>query len=410
MAKELIAKNMLSKYIARVWFLHGLLPTIAATVMQKHGIDMEDPSMVDYDAIWEFMVKATTAKKAIQWMNREQVTDSSWQHEIKELADHVHAGVAIPKEKEANETMRAPATVPAVMMKSDRMIEELTKLFGQLNMNIGVLVQWIVSQSQVGNGVMHPQAWVYQTSGVSRATQGGGEGGLPEVNGVGAGEMNTYGGRNQGMCWYCLNHDPGMQPHHTQNACPLFLHHIAMGTVHLNENGKVALGRLGEGGAEISFWVSQGSQSDQVIKKVAGTKYDLAIADHPVENRQKPGGLGSLASVGFILVNHFEDDMDMEEEHEFPEGYGQVNIMSVADVNAARVERGRDKKEMEGWKNPTKILKRKQEKEKTYAVGKSIRSGTWEPVDVADEVEEMEVEAEEIAEPVEMVEQTAKKI
>ena len=65
----------------------------------------------------------------------------------------------------------------------------------------------------------------------------------------------------------------------------------------------------------MSFWVSQGSQSDQVIKKVVGTKYDPVIADCPVESRQKPGGPGSSASVGFILVNHFEDDMDMEEEH-----------------------------------------------------------------------------------------------
>src|SRR5438045_5484493 len=187
MAKDLIAKNMLLKYIAGVWFLHRLPPTIAATVMQKHGIDMEDPSMVDYDAIQEFMVKATTAKKAIQWMNREQVTDLSQQHEIKELVDHVHAGVAIPKEKEANETMRAPATVPAVMTKSDRMIEELMKSFGQLNMNIGALVQQIVSQSQAGNGVMHLQARGYQTSGVSGATQGGGAGGLPTVTRGGAG-------------------------------------------------------------------------------------------------------------------------------------------------------------------------------------------------------------------------------
>src|SRR5436190_22679611 len=99
----------------------------------------------------------------------------------------------------------------------------------------------------------------------------------------------------------------------------------------------------------MSFWVSQGSQSEQVIKKVAGTKYDPVIANCPVEGQQKPGRPGSLASVGFILVNCFEDDMDMEEEHEFPEGYGQVSIMSVADVNAARVEQGRDKKEMEGW-------------------------------------------------------------
>src|SRR5438045_5450734 len=113
MAKELIAKNMLLKYIAGVWFLHGLPPTIAATVMWKHGINTEDPSMVDYDAIWEFVVKATTAEKAIQWMNGEWVTDLSQQHEIKELVDHVHAGVAIPKKRDANETMCTPETVQA---------------------------------------------------------------------------------------------------------------------------------------------------------------------------------------------------------------------------------------------------------------------------------------------------------
>src|SRR5438045_8216832 len=113
-AKELIAKNVLLKYIAGVWFLHGLLPTITVTVMQKHGINMEDPSTVDYDAIQEFMVKATTTEKAIQWMNGEWVTDSSQQHEIKELADCVHAGVDILKEKEANETTSTPAAVTAV--------------------------------------------------------------------------------------------------------------------------------------------------------------------------------------------------------------------------------------------------------------------------------------------------------
>ena len=60
-----------------------------------------------------------------------------------------------------------------------------------------------------------------------------------------------------------------------------------------------------------------------------------------------------------------------------------------------------------------KILKRKQEKKKTYALGKSIRSGTWEPTDMAEEVveevEDMEVEVEEVAKLVEVVEQLVKK-
>ena len=72
-------------------------------------------------------------------MNREQATNSSWQHKIKELAKCVHIGVSIPKEKEANKSMYIPAIVLAASTKMDKIIEELTKLFGQLNMNIRAL-------------------------------------------------------------------------------------------------------------------------------------------------------------------------------------------------------------------------------------------------------------------------------
>ena len=56
--------------------------------------------------------------------------------------------------------------------------------------------------------------------------------------------------------------------------------------------------------------------------------------------------------------------------------------------------------------NPTKILKRKAENKKKYAVGKSLRSGTWVPATVTDVTEEagemidMEVEEEAPTEPV----------
>src|SRR5436190_14525894 len=88
-------------------------------------------------------------------------------------------------------------------------------------------------------------------------------------------------------------------------------------------------------------------------------------------------------------------------------------MMLVVDVNAARVEKEKEKKGKEGWKNLIKILKQKQEKEKTYALGKSIRSRTWEPTnvveEVVEEVEDIEVEVEEVAKPVEVVEQLVKK-
>ena len=61
----LIKQDMLSKYAARVWFLHGLLLGIAAKVMQKYEIDTEDPGTVEYNRICKFVVKATSSEKVI---------------------------------------------------------------------------------------------------------------------------------------------------------------------------------------------------------------------------------------------------------------------------------------------------------------------------------------------------------
>ena len=54
--------------------------------------------------------------------------------------------------------------------------------------------------------------------------------------------------------------------------------------------------------------------------------------------------------VGFITIDHFEDNTNLEEkeEHKFPKGYRQVSVMLVADVNTARVEKGKKKKRKEG--------------------------------------------------------------
>ena len=196
------------------------------------------------------------------------------------------------------------------------------------------------------------------------------------------------------MCWYCYNTDPSMRPHRYRDACPLFQHHVAMGTVHLNAEGRMVLGCIGEGGPEVLLWASQGSQGDQIMKKVVGTKYDPNLANRPAETRPRQEVGRSGASVGFITVDRFKEDSD-KEEYKFPEGYGQVSVVSIADVDTVQVEKDK-RKEQEGWKNPMKILKRKQEKEKTYAIGKSARAGTWEPVKVTDMTDKMEVEIEEV--------------
>src|SRR5438046_1750994 len=134
------------------------------------------------------------------------------------------------------------------------------------------------------------------------------------------------------MCWYCHNRDLSMHPHWYWDACPLFQYHVSMGTVHLNSEGRIALGCAGEGGAEVSFWANQGSQSEQIMKKVTGMRYDPMLSNRPVEGQPRLDGGRSTTLVGFIIVDSFEDDSDVE-EHEFPEGYGQVSIVSVADVD-----------------------------------------------------------------------------
>ena len=104
------------------------------------------------------------------------------------------------------------------------------------------------------------------------------------MNRVGTIDVSGYGGRQLGVCWYCYNTDPSMRPHRYRDACPLFQHHVAMGTVHLNAEGRMVLGRVGDGGLEVSLWASQGSQSNQIIKKVVGTKYNPNLANQPAES------------------------------------------------------------------------------------------------------------------------------
>ena len=78
----------------------------------------------------------------------------------------------------------------------------------------------------------------------------------------------------------------------------------------------------------MSFWASQGSQGDQVIKRVAGTRYDPILENRPADSSSRQEKGRSTVSVGFISVDRFEGDSD-EEEYKFPEGYREVSIDTV---------------------------------------------------------------------------------
>ena len=84
-------------------------------------------------------------------------------------------------------------------------------------------------------------------------------------------------------------------------------------------------------------------QGNQVIKKVVGTRYNPVLTNRPVENRSKEGTGRLSVSIGFITVDRFEEDSD-EEEYKYPEGYRQVSIVSITEVDRVQVEKEKGRK------------------------------------------------------------------
>jgi hypothetical protein len=101
------------------------------------------------------------------------------------------------------------------------------------------------------------------------------------------------------------------------------------------------------------------------------TRLSFSIVSKNLENRPKrevspvSNGVGALSLVGGVP----DDEYDIEGI----KGYGVVNVVEVMEANAAQIERGESRSK---WSNPTKILKRKAEGERSYALGKTLRPGT----------------------------------
>src|SRR5436190_8404197 len=161
-----------------------------------------------------------------------------------------------------------------------------------------------------------------------------------------------------------------------------------MGTVHLNKDNQLCLGPFREGAPALRLQHGR-PQGEQVRLHTAGTEYDENVNNHP--KKEVSAQSSSVAGLTFVGIRSDDED-ELEEE---VEGYGVVNVMSITEANAAHIEKPEVK---EKWSNPTKILKKKVENEKKYAVRKLLRSGTWVPAmvtDVTEEVrttEDMEVE------------------
>ena len=101
--------------------------------------------------------------------------------------------------------------------------------------------------------------------------------------------------------------------------------------------------------------------------------------DENIENRPKDGTpLQPGAAVASITLLSGADSEEEEEE------------LKVYQTSAVRVEDTRTKDTK--WRNPTKILKRTEPRERKFAVPKTVRPGEWKPVaDEGMEIDEQEL-------------------
>ena len=247
-------------------------------------------------------------------------------------------------------------------------MDQLVQAFDKLTVNMGTFVQQSQFHQQSlprypGSPQVSP---TQQTEANDKQTMG--------VNSMQAGAGAGAGIDLKGTCFYCWNRIPEYPLHRFQSQCLTFLRHVATGTAHINQNGRLCIGPAREGATEL--WLRRDSpQGDQVRMQTAGTEYDENVGNRPKKEFSQTAST-PVNGLTFVATNS-----DKEDEEEI-KGYGEVNVVGIVDANGARVQ---EPKTQEKWKNPMKIMKRKVENEKKYAITKSPRSGTWEPATVAEE-------------------------
>ena len=253
-------------------------------------------------------------------------------------------------------------------------VDQLTKAFEKLSVNLLQQQQQPYQQAYRQPYRRYPcyrqQPPVNPLTDAQKGPQNASGEGLPSVN-VGAYAVGIRSGRTTGVCWYCLNQNPLYldPPHRFREQCPWYRRHLAIGTAHVNENGRLARGSPRLGAPE--FFIQPGRpEGTQVVLATAGTPEDENIENRPKDRTQPQPG----AAVASITLLQGDGD---EDEEEVPRAFQAL---------AAQVERTRT--EDRKWRNPTKIIKKTEPRERQLAVPKTIRTGEWKPATVTDVTDE----------------------
>jgi hypothetical protein len=72
-AEHCIEKGVVSEYTVAIWFLHGLLLSLAGKAIKKFAIDTKDLLTINYQDLLEYIIQRIASDKAFQYMNATQM-------------------------------------------------------------------------------------------------------------------------------------------------------------------------------------------------------------------------------------------------------------------------------------------------------------------------------------------------
>ena len=121
-------------------------------------------------------------------------------------------------------------------------------------------------------------------------------------------------------------------PHRFREQCPWYQRHLAIGTAHINENGRLARGFPHPGAPEIFIQWNR-PEGTQVVMATAGTPEDENIENRPKSQSQSQLKDRTMPSAGIGSITLLQS-MDSEDEEELEEGE-----LETFQTSAAWIER-----------------------------------------------------------------------
>ena len=358
-SRVLMERKLLEEYTRGTWFLNGLPDEMRAKVIRRCNVHRDRPETVKFASLSRTALDLCTADRTVRDFAESDVMEAEG---LSELVDQFEPGKV---KVEGTQKFAAPvAAAPTVTSTGiGKEVDELTEA-----MKGWTLAARAMAQSAGGpyRGQAFDGPGLRNRGGTYTASQrparvpplsqkGEAEAGVSNNKGVvsnARADVQQAGppGPGRSQCRYCLEEG------HYRQGCPELRADVERGLCH---EGPDRLLRLGAWGAQSkpAFFYPGRSQMEQV--------------------RQQHNQL--TTNVNTIMLREYSQGTDDEDELD-----GQAEVLAAI---TERRHRGGEEK----WKNPSRVLKKKVEKERKLAVPKVQKVGEWKPATVEDLEGEEEV-------------------